>query len=207
MIYVMRHGQSVVNVEKRLTCRMPDGDLTAVGRDQAARAARWLAAKGVMSIRCSPFHRAIQTARIIGDFLDMTPSVDDDLREMDCGELEGRTDADSWNVWGKVYQRWLRHDMQARFPGGESYRDGFERFRRALACVSPDETALLVTHGGIAATVIPYLCVNAAAMQRLDDLDNTGFALLEPYDAGRYACLAWNLLEHLRTDGSWGLLT
>ena len=35
MIYLMRHGESVVNVERRLTCRKYDGDLTDKGRDQA----------------------------------------------------------------------------------------------------------------------------------------------------------------------------
>ena len=44
MIYVMRHGESVVNVQRRLTCRQYDGDLTDNGREQAQKATFWFAA-------------------------------------------------------------------------------------------------------------------------------------------------------------------
>jgi probable phosphoglycerate mutase len=196
-IYIMRHGESVVNRERRLTCRRLDGDLTAVGRDQSQKAARWLCDKPVSRIRCSPFHRAQQTAKIIGDVLGIEPVMDDDLREMDCGNLEGRTDDEAWAQWALVYYRWIAADWEAAFPDGETYRQGFERFGRALARIGADETALVVTHGGIARSVLPYLCVNAAALQRVGDLDNTGIVILEPYDAGRYACVSWNLIDHL----------
>jgi broad specificity phosphatase PhoE len=90
-------------------------------------------------------------------------------------------------------------EWDAAFPGGESFRHAFERFNRALAQIGQDETALMVTHGGITCSVVPYLCVNAAALQQGGGfyLDNTGFVVLELYDTSRYICRAWNLVEHL----------
>ena len=204
-IYVMRHGESVVNVEHRLTCRKFEGDLTNKGRQQAARAAAWLRDKQISAIRCSPFHRAVQTAQAAGEVLGLAVELDDDLREMDCGDLEDRTDADAWEAWAVIYRRWKAHDLEAAFPGGETYANARMRLMRALewAAAQPGDV-LLVTHGGITRTVLPYLCVNAAALQQVETLDNTGLVVLEPYDAGRYVCVSWNLAEHLVEAGHNG---
>lgn len=196
MLYLMRHGESVVNVERRLTCRKREGDLTANGRAQAEKAARWFADKHITQIRHSPFHRAEQTARIVGAALGITPIPDDDLCEMDCGDLEWRTDEESWKIWADVYLRWRTFDLEARFPGGESYGEAVARFSRALSQPA-DGSVLLVTHGGVSVSVLPPLCVNAAAMQMVEHLANTGIIILEHYDSDRYSCSAWNLTEHL----------
>jgi probable phosphoglycerate mutase len=197
LIYIMRHGESVVNIERRLTCRQPEGNLSPAGREQAANAAVWLADKNIRRIVHSPFHRAQETAYIIGARLKLVPSADDDLREMDCGDLEGRTDPAGWDIWAQVYRRWEAAEWEAAFPGGETFLQAYERLSRALAAVKPDETVLLVGHGGITRVVIPLLCVNAAALQRRDYLANTGMIVLEPYGDGRFICRAWNLAEHL----------
>ncbi|MCB9453590.1 MAG: histidine phosphatase family protein [Anaerolineaceae bacterium] len=195
LIYLMRHGQSVVNVERRLTCRKFEGDLTELGREQAARAAVWLADKGITRIGHSPFHRAVQTAQIVARKLNQTLEMEDGLREMDCGGFEGRTDDAAWEEFIAIYRRWKSAEWDAAFPDGETFRHAYERFSRCLHAAG--DNTLLVTHGGITLTVVPYLCVNAAALQRTDYLDNTGLVVLERYDAERYICRSWNLVEHL----------
>ncbi len=197
MIYVMRHGQSIVNVERRLTGRHFEGDLTDLGREQAAKAAAWLTDKGIIRILNSPFHRAQQTAQIVGERLNILSCVDEGLCEMDAGDLHGRTDQEAWEYFLSIYERWKKHEWEAQYPGGETYRQGFDRYLQSLRQIARDETALLVTHGGITCSVLPYLCVNAAALQGNLKLDNTGFVVLEPYDDGRYICRSWNLSEHL----------
>ena len=197
VIYLMRHGESIVNVERPLKCKALDGDLSLLGREQAAKAARWLLDKGITTLYCSPFQRAEQTAQIIGDCLGIAHVTDKNLGEMDCGDLEGRTDDAAWAARDNIYDRWLAGDWDATFPGGESFRHAFERFNRSLTQIREEETALMVTHGGIACSVVLLLCVNAAALQRSPVLDNTGFIVLESYDVGRYICQAWNLVEHM----------
>ena len=198
MIYLLRHGESIVNVEQRLTCKIYDGDLTDTGRKQARLAGNWLAEKNITKIFTSPFHRAIQTANIIGELVNITPEIADDLREMDCGEFEGHTDAFAWEQWRTIFNEWRRGQWEARFPGGESYREAYNRFARILHETTFTENAVLISHGSITLSVVPYLCVNAAALQRVDALANTGMIVLEPYDMGRYACLSWGLVEHLQ---------
>lgn len=204
-IYLMRHGESTINVARILTCNRYEGDLTELGREQVAKAARWLVDKGITHIRHSPFHRAQQSAEIIGAALGIPLIEDPDLCEMNCGDLHGRADDEAWGIFMSVFLRWLQADPDARYPGGESCAEGTERMKRALASVPRDTASLLVTHGGIVGSVVPYLCVNAAALQRTGDFPNTAFVLLEPYEDGspigamgeRYNCLSWNLHDHL----------
>lgn len=197
LLYVVRHGQSVVNVERRISGRRLLGDLTDLGREQAARAGEWLADKGITRLLHSPFHRAEQTARIISDRLSLPLEVEDGLREMDAGDLDGRTDGEAWEYFESIYARWKRAELDARYPGGESHLEGLNRYRAALMRVPMDETALLVTHGGITVSCAPYLCVNAAALQGDLRMANTGIVVLEPYDTGHYICRSWNLTDHL----------
>lgn len=200
-LLVMRHGESVVNIEKRLSGRTLTGDLTALGREQAQRAGKVLMKAGITQIRISPFDRARQTAAIVSAAIGLEPVIDDDLREMDCGAFDGKTDAESWGAFMSIYRRWLAADASARYPDGESWQEGAARFRRGLAKAEPNTTTLFVTHGGISSAVIPYLCVNAAVLRGSSGVGNTGIVELEVYDTidgqARYACLAWNRLDHL----------
>lgn len=197
MIYLIRHGESIVNIEHRLKCKQLDGDLTSEGRRQARLAGNWLADKQITQILTSPFHRAIQTASIIGELLNIQPSVNPDLSEIDCGELEGHTDSFAWSEWRTAYIRWIERDWNARFPGGESLKEGFDRLTRAIYALDLRENTVLVTHGGITRTVIPNICINAAALQHISDLHNTGMVVLDVDTSGRFVCESWNLIEHL----------
>ncbi len=196
MIYVMRHGESVVNGENHVICRRRDGDLTATGREQSEKAARWLMNKGVTQIRHSPYDRAYQTAAIIGAVLDVVPVVDEGLSEMNCGNLEGRSDDTAWEIWAEVYRRWCLYEVDARFPGGESYGEAAQRVRQVLERCA-QTTTLLITHGGIMRSVIPPLCIQSPALLRLERLVHTSLIVLEPCDADKYNCSAWNLIDHL----------
>ena len=197
MIYVMRHGESSVNVARQLKCKLRDGDLTDLGRAQATKAADWLSDKNIARIYASPFDRAQQTAQIVAEHLGLQIETLDGLAENDCGDLEGRDDQEAWKAWVRVFDRWIKGEWEARYPEGESFREAYDRLLGALLTAKSDENTLMVTHGGITRAVLPYLCVNAAALQRVEGLVNTGLILLEPYDLGRFECVAWGLEEHL----------
>ncbi|MFW5709022.1 MAG: histidine phosphatase family protein, partial [Chloroflexota bacterium] len=69
---------------------------------------------------------------------------------------------------------------------------------QALVQERSDQGVLLVTHGGLIRAIVPYLCVNAAALQRVATPGNAGLIILEPYDRSRFICRAWNIIEHLQ---------
>jgi hypothetical protein len=59
------------------------------------------------------------------------------------------------------------------------------------------ETTLIITRPHSIVDLLPRLCINAAALQRVTTPSPTGIILLERYNAGHYICHAWDLREHL----------
>jgi broad specificity phosphatase PhoE len=83
-VILLRHGQTVFNAvftETRIDPGVADPCLTGLGRDQARAAADALAAEGVRRIVASPYLRALETAEIVADALDVPVSVDVRVRE------------------------------------------------------------------------------------------------------------------------------
>src|SRR5580693_5723818 len=150
-----RHGENVANLTKTLSYRVFDGDLTDVGRGQARELGERLAAADagqVQLVACSPLRRARQTAEIVGRRLGLPVAMElDDLREVNVGELDGRSDARAWEIYAAVLEAWRAGDTQARFPGGENRDELCARLRRALTAVARGAAAghsLVVAHGG-----------------------------------------------------------
>lgn len=86
-LYLVRHGR-VQNPDELAYGHLPRFPLDAEGRDQAERAATWLAERGVVAIYRSPLLRARQTAEIIRRALGAVPlHTWRDLRESELARL------------------------------------------------------------------------------------------------------------------------
>ena len=122
MIYLVRHGQTVLNLEGRYQGRI-DSPLTPLGIAQAEAVGRRLAQirardGGDWRIETSTQGRAQQTAAIIAAAAGLSPPRPDErLVEAGYGELEGLTRPE-------VDARWPQFRGQVgtfgRAPGGES---------------------------------------------------------------------------------------
>jgi broad specificity phosphatase PhoE len=152
-----RHGENVANLTRTLSYRVFDGDLTDVGRGQARELGRRLAAGGgdpIGLLACSPLRRARQTADIVGQRLGLPVAMElDDLREVNVGELDGRSDARAWEIYAAVLAAWRAGDTQARFPGGENRDELCARLRRALTAVAQVAVggrSRVAAHGAVA---------------------------------------------------------
>jgi broad specificity phosphatase PhoE len=137
-IWLVRHGATEWTATGQHTSRT-DVPLTDEGRDQALALGRVLDGHEFALVLSSPFSRALETCRLAG-FGDVV-EIDDDLREWDYGEYEGRTTADireerpGWNVW-------------AGSPGGEPLDHVGARARRVLErAAGADGDAALFSHG------------------------------------------------------------
>ena len=71
-LYLIRHGQSTNN---RGDARVPETPLTEIGKQQADRAGRTLRDLGITRLYCSAMLRAVQTAAIVGEHLELAPHV------------------------------------------------------------------------------------------------------------------------------------
>jgi alpha-ribazole phosphatase len=127
-----------------------DIGLSPAGREHAASLAARVAEQPYDAVYASPRTRAIDTAIPIAAERGLEPVVDDDLREIDFGELEGRPYDEIAQTDPDLYRAWMETPTQVRFPGGEGFADvkgraitAFERIRVR------HESAVVVTHGGV----------------------------------------------------------
>lgn len=146
VLHVVRHGQSTWNARGVLQGQAPGPQLTTLGHEQAREAAVALAGMRVDALYSSDQHRAVQTARPIGERLALPVRLSPGLRERRYGTLEGQLSVRAAELAGAI--DWL--DPDVRPGGGESLRDVYTRVGTTLAqCVEahPDGAIVLVSHG------------------------------------------------------------
>ena len=153
MIYLIRHGETVWNSERRMQGQA-DSPLTPRGLEQvranAATLAREIDDPGRFALVASPLGRAWQSAVIVAGGLGLDPrriAFDDRLKEHSFGTLEGRTmdeiEAGDPGFWARrAADHW---NWQA--PGGESYALLDRRVGAWLAEQTPGADLIVVCHG------------------------------------------------------------
>lgn len=154
-LYLIRHGESVANVEPIVAGRRADVGLTERGHRQAALLGRRLTEHPIPAdvLYVSTLPRAQQTAGYVARALALEPVVDDALRELDPGEADGLTLAQWRERWPRPRDGSLSGNPFSDFaPGGESWATFLARSGTALQTLvdrHPDQTVAVVTHGGV----------------------------------------------------------
>jgi alpha-ribazole phosphatase len=131
-----------------------------------ARDAERLATLECDVVYSSPRIRAIDTAKAIAADI----QIDDDLRELEFGELEGRTYDEIAASEPELYRAWMERPTTVTFPGGESFAILKKRALGALDRIrAAHDCAVVVTHGGvIRAALAEWLGMPDEAIFRLD---------------------------------------
>ena len=146
-LLLIRHAEPDEDARGRCYGRLDVG-LSPTGLARAERLAENLRAVELEAVYVSPRLRAVQTAAALG----VLPTVDDRLRELDFGELEGRTYDEIEREQPELFRRWMDTPTLVRFPGGESYAELRERVSAAvddIVAANADRTVALVSHGGV----------------------------------------------------------
>jgi alpha-ribazole phosphatase len=147
-----------------------DVGLSTAGREHAARLASALAALEWEAVYASPRLRARETAAALAAARGLEARLDEGLRELDFGELEGRSYDEIAATDPELYRAWMERPTTVCFPGGESFADLKKRALAALDRIRAEhEAALVVTHGGVLrAGVAAWLSMPDEAIFRLD---------------------------------------
>lgn len=162
-IVLVRHGQSVWNVEGRVQGTAHEPPLTERGRAQGRRAACLIAAFKPVAVICSDQVRAEQTATIIAAASGLQVCADPRLREQDVGRLTGMLTHEAIGSWGDLP---MNDPDLPHGQTGESARDVAARMRQVIEQYqSTDGTVVLVSHGAaIQIAIAAYLGEDLAAM-------------------------------------------
>ncbi len=152
-MYFVRHGQSEFNVVYSITLQDPgvrDAPITRRGCAQAHGAARHLRDKRISRIICSPYARALQTAHVIADELNIQTMLAEPLAGERC-----LFSCDIGTPLRDLKQHWPRVDFSRVeknewWPGmNESEEDMLQRvntFIQLYGGASDDATTLVVSH-------------------------------------------------------------
>ena len=175
-ILLARHGETDWNRVGRWQGHA-DPPLNDAGRGQAAELAERLAGDGIAAIYSSDLRRASQTAHVVADRLGIAVVEDAGLREIDVGSWSGLTRAEVEQRFPEGYARWLAgeigHDGETREELAERVVGAVER----IAAQHPDDTILVVTHGGAIRALRRYADGDPG-----DPIENCGTSSLELVD-------------------------
>lgn len=150
-LLLVRHAEPEEDARGRCYGRLDVG-LSPAGVAQAAALGEALGALRPMAVASSPARRALDTASRIGPAV-----VDERLRELDFGELEGRTYAEIERERPELFARWMRTPTEVVFPGGESFDDLRRRAcaaAEALRAEHAGDQVAVVAHGGVVRAIL-----------------------------------------------------
>jgi broad specificity phosphatase PhoE len=150
-LFLVRHGESVGNAERRLQGAR-DYDLTALGRRQASHTGERLAAAATTALYGSPLLRAFGTAELIGEQLGIAAQPLPGVQEYDFGELSGATYAELRARFAAgAGQGDAAVPAERVYPGEEGRENFYRRVTESLWSViesHPGENVAVVSHGG-----------------------------------------------------------
>jgi probable phosphoglycerate mutase len=152
-LYLVRHGETRWNVERRLQGRT-DSPLTLQGLEQirgyGALLRRLLAGAQDVELHASPLGRTRQTASLIAELIELPPErygESELLLERYCGAWEGRARAELFDELGDELERQWRDWSTAIGGDGETLAQVRARAEAFLERPQRSEHLVVVTHG------------------------------------------------------------
>ncbi|OHA20501.1 MAG: hypothetical protein A2849_00705 [Candidatus Taylorbacteria bacterium RIFCSPHIGHO2_01_FULL_51_15] len=154
-LILLRHGESEKNRKNVFDDSPTLYPLTRKGRREARAAGKRIRERGgVDAIYSSPVRRARETAEIVARHLDAKVIIDEDLREVDSGEWDGKREDDPRVLHDRREMNALPHEeyyRKKRGNTGESWEEVEQRMKKAFARIMEKhkgERVLFVSHEG-----------------------------------------------------------
>jgi 2,3-bisphosphoglycerate-dependent phosphoglycerate mutase len=162
-LVLVRHGQSLWNLENRFTGWV-DVPLTDLGRQEARRAGERLHGQRFDVAYTSTLIRAQETLQLLTETagLDVPVIRDQALNERHYGDLQGLNKAETAERYGDEQVHIWRRSFATPPPNGEALKHTAERtlpfFERAiLGDIKQDKDVLVVAHGNSNRSIVMEL--------------------------------------------------
>ncbi|WP_343687082.1 2,3-bisphosphoglycerate-dependent phosphoglycerate mutase [Chryseobacterium gleum] len=187
-LFLVRHGQSLWNLENRFT-GWKDIDITEAGIEEAKKAGLALKGERIDIAFTSALIRAQHTLSIILNEIG-NPNIpvikDKALNERSYGNLEGLNKAETALKYGDEQVHIWRRSYDVVPPGGESLKDTYNRVipyfeSHIRPLLKKGENVLIVAHGNSLRALIMYL-EHLSPEEILEREIATGFPLTYVFD-------------------------
>lgn len=210
-LYLIRHGEAVVNVQPIMGGMRGDVGLTPRGVAQAERLRDRLAATHEIKadvLIVSTLPRARQTAEIIAPALGVPMTFDDDVQELRIGEADGLSLKEAWDRFGVPDFR--KYPFRPIAPGGENWGQFILRVGATLDRIAREhrgKTVVIVCHGGVIdGSFIYFFGINSLSLPEVELFThNTSITHWEQHHLdgiARWRLRVYNDTTHLRDIGA-----
>jgi broad specificity phosphatase PhoE len=191
-VVLVRHGATDWNLQGR--CQgSTDRDLSDVGVRQAEQIAELLSEEKFHAVYSSHLRRARQTAERISQPHNLPVLIEEEIRELDHGALEGLTFTEIKANYAEFLVRWRSEPAEICVPGGERLADVAERAWNGLNQIVQRhvdaERILVVSHNFPILGIVCRVSGTHLNEYRTFHVDPCGITRLK-YDGG-----GWNLTE------------
>ena len=185
--YIVRHGQTNWNILGK-TQGHGNSDLTAKGIEQAEELAKSMSENyNIDYIFSSDLGRAVQTAEILGNSLNIEVEKTEALREMGFGKWEGLLIDEIKMNYADIYNTWRNEPHLVEIPEGETLhiiKDRVDNFINELNKKYDNKHILLVTHSvTVRVMLLSFLNSGMENIYRIKQ-DNTALNIVEYRDYG-----------------------
>jgi 2,3-bisphosphoglycerate-dependent phosphoglycerate mutase len=197
-IGLIRHGITEWNSLGKAQ-GVSDIPLNEMGRKQATNIADRLSLEEQWDmIITSDLSRAFETAKIIGSKIGLPIShIDERVREINCGEIEGTTENQRVKQWGS---EWRNLEL-----GIENFEEVSKRgidFLKDIVCTYKGKRILVVSHGALIGLTLQKLLPQKFQQTYID---NTSITILSNIE-DKWYCSLYNCTRHLNLIPSKGAL-
>lgn len=163
LLIILRHGQSLWNLENRFTGTV-DIDLSPLGLAEAAQAGELLKEYRIDMAYTSMLIRAIHTLEIVLKVLNRAILVRKTatLNERCYGNLQGLNKTEVEKKYGTAQYLLWRRSYQSAPPLGESLKDTYQRLipffiKEIQPQLKADQNILIVAHGNSLRALMMFL--------------------------------------------------
>lgn len=158
-LILVRHGETETNIKGKIHKYSDSEILTHNGIVQIRKTSKALKQYSPVAVYCSKENRAIQSAKIISERLNIPLFETDGLEERNWGDYAGLTFSE---IKQKANMNNMNFEQRYPFhpPNGESWKETEERLLNTLNGIlskNGNKNLVLVTHGGSIRIYMPTL--------------------------------------------------
>lgn len=199
-IYLIRHGRQNSDL-----CNV-NVPLCEAGKKQAALVGKRLKNYHIGKLYSSDLIRAVETAQIINQQLQVEHEIVPEFAEICFGDLEGLSDDTIKEQFGRFLEHRNSRIDDVAYPGGECGKDVFARAMPQLRKIidkKESENIAIVTHGGTIRSILAGILGDDFSLKlyfakNLENCSITQINYLE--DSGRFYIERVNDYAHIEQE-------
>ncbi len=195
-LYLVRHGQSVANVKKRLQGQT-HGELTTTGKKEIIALAERVSNFNIDHLISSDLRRAYETAEAVAKRSNLEFSTIPDVREWNIGVLDGKPH----HAWVEIRNTSDIAEELITPQGGESLNDLRDRthaFLENMVKRYDGQTIMVVCHGDFIRACLRILLGLSFSEASAYRPQNASYTILERHQQEDWTLKAFSIDEHLK---------